>query len=845
MTLVSIGAALAVWTVFSWPLPRYAAEGIPSSAHNVEKNNVRRMLAGDHLQLHYFYWLFSDMLTGGTPWWHNLYEFNTGNDEERRQVGNYNMPLSFVYAAGRAIGGPAFGWNFTIVATIWGSLAALWALLGRYTHERRASLLLAVLGIALPYRWIAVLGGSPTGFAMLWPPLLFLGLDQAGRDDDLKGGLWASLALAMSFWNDPHTFFFSALCVPVGYMAGFLRRDRPPWPLSRQTVARLLRGVLPVAATVVALGAWGMVVKSATFAGTTMEPGRQIGEVLLFTPRLRGLFGWQANHTDVQIFVGYVLPLFFVMHALAIPLVWRRLSQPRRFQRGALVLLLYGSVVGVALLATGPLGPFQGLFFRAARKLLPGYEMIRQPGKIFAVMPPLLALATAVAALDLARLWRRPALKAAFFALPVLLACVEFRGVIDPTVCLLDMEQPAYEAVARDADEDDDIAHAHALILPLWPGDSHWASLYQHYVSLYRIRMVNGYSPIVSHDYKDKVYNRFYTGNAGLLDDAQLDQLRAMGVYYIVFHEDAFPERISAYPVVLTLRRLVNHPRLTLLRQGGSIWAFSIRAQPESRPDLLPDGPYFPALRWNAGACLIEDGTLVADESAWGGSYVRAQAGASATIPHPFKHMYAPQPKVWVRARGEGALRFDRVEHDPDPVTHQIKAPDWIWVAVPLPTEDETMRFRVTTTAGTVDVDMMLQAAGPWRPPDFGESVSLPGCLFFRSGYTDPLRHSVSFRPGYDAASRVFYGLRLPLKHAGKYAVELVFTSDAPDGTRLGEFTMSDGHSVSQPVEVVAGRPAALVWARPDNRPLDFDFTYTRNGSITIHEVELTLMNEP
>ena len=98
------------WLVFAWPLPRYTFQGIPSSAHNLERESARRMIGGDHLQFHYFYWLFSDMLAGGTPLFENRYEFNTGDDAERRNPGSYNMPLSLAYApSARSAAAPSPG----------------------------------------------------------------------------------------------------------------------------------------------------------------------------------------------------------------------------------------------------------------------------------------------------------------------------------------------------------------------------------------------------------------------------------------------------------------------------------------------------------------------------------------------------------------------------------------------------------------------------------------------------------------------------------------------------------------------------------------------------------------
>ncbi len=845
MAALSLIATLAVWAVFSWPLPRYVSRGIPASAHNAEQHNMRRMIAGDHLQLHYFYWLFTDMLFGPTPMWHNVYEFNAGDDAERKLVGNYSMPFTFLYAAGRLLGGAAFGWNLTAFLTLWATLLATWALIRRHTDDRWTSLLFALLALALPYRWIAMLGGSPTGLAMVWPPLLFLGLDMAGRDDSFKGSLLATLALALSFWNDPHTFFFSVLAVPPAYLAGFVRRERFPWQRPFGW-GRILRGVAPVAAAVLALVAHGHMVKSATFTDTNMEAGRSVNEVFLFAPRLRGAIGWRANIVDFQIFIGYALPAALVLFLAVWLFRLRRRSGPERARQLLLLALLFGSLTAAVWLATGPHGPFGAVLFRASRKFLPGFAMIRQTAKIYALVPPLLALAAAVAAREWQGLFRRRAWAVAAVAVPVLAAMIEMRArAVDATVCLLDTEQPAYEAVHRDAEADESVARAHALVLPIWPGDSHWASLYQHYVSLYRIRMVSGYSPIVSREYRENVYERFQSGNAGLFEDDQLDDLLARGIHYVIFHEDAYPEQVGAYPAILTLRRLLNHERLAFLAQGESVWAFRIRPEPGPVSGLLPDGPYFPCYRWNGASCLIENGTAVSDATAWGGSYARVEAGGALAVPRPFNHQFAPDPRLWTRVRGHGSLQVTRVPDDPEPVAYRLESDGWDWIAVPLPDRHgETMTVRFEVVEGYAEFDMLLQAAGGWQLPEIGETVSFAGCLFFRSGYTDKRTGSVTFRPDTDAASRVLYGLRLPLA-PGIYVVELDFASDAPPETRLGEFTVADGRSVSEPVAVVQGEPARILWDNADGLPLDFDFTYTRNGPIVIRAVELTLMNLP
>ena len=64
------------------------------------------------------------------------------------------------------------------------------------------------------------------------------------------------------------------------------------------------------------------------------------------------------------------------------------------------------------------------------------------------------------------------------------------------------------------------------MAIPLWPGDSAWSSLYQYYGSMYRIRMLNGYHPVIPSRYVEDIFTTFSSANRGYLDDGQLNALQ-------------------------------------------------------------------------------------------------------------------------------------------------------------------------------------------------------------------------------------------------------------------------------------------------------------------------------
>ena len=67
---------LVAWLAMSWPLPKHLGDCIPAAAENGGTNPVRTMMAGDHLQLLYYFNLFGDMLQGRAPPGYNVFELS-------------------------------------------------------------------------------------------------------------------------------------------------------------------------------------------------------------------------------------------------------------------------------------------------------------------------------------------------------------------------------------------------------------------------------------------------------------------------------------------------------------------------------------------------------------------------------------------------------------------------------------------------------------------------------------------------------------------------------------------------------------------------------------------------
>ena len=157
--LATAVAALLLTLVFSWPLARYATRGIVYTAFEQHPGEPLSMVPGDHLQFLYHLWLAQDTFEGHTPLFHNLYEFNTGDDSERRDVTPYYLPFSAFFAVGSRLAGQAFGWNFAGLVSLWLTGLFAWALARRYSESETAAGLLALVPMAFRHRgrsiWIS------------------------------------------------------------------------------------------------------------------------------------------------------------------------------------------------------------------------------------------------------------------------------------------------------------------------------------------------------------------------------------------------------------------------------------------------------------------------------------------------------------------------------------------------------------------------------------------------------------------------------------------------------------------------------------------------------------------
>lgn len=787
-TAAALLLALALPAFFLRPLARHAADCVPCSL-SAESSAPLDMAPGDHLQLLYHFGLLGDYVRGDLPWFRDLWQFNASDDARPRTPDPCYAPAALPFLVLRAAGCPeALAWNAVHLAFLLSGFLFCAALARRAGATPAEALFAAALAGCIPYRYVTIATGSPTGFGMGLVPGVLLGADLASRDRSLRGGLLCGALLVLLYATDLHCFLFAAAATPLWCLLAPIAFPAPegaPRPPRRDLFAALV----PVAAALAATAALGAAAR-AGYAGTNVEEGRTLAEVARHSPDWTALFSVDpAAPLAGQLKTGFVLPALFVLAAArfcAALAAAIRVRNARGIRRAAGGLLLAGAVAFSFLLAVGTNGPFGGLPLRIVRALVPPFRLVRQPVKVLCLLPALAAaLAGAAFAVrrrtDAAASRRRRLFATVAAVVLVAAAACDARRGLRTGLCRLVDSNAAYAAAAGAATARGAVPRA--VVLPVTRGDAPVAAAYQYWARRSRLRILDGYAAVRSRAYERDVYGRFRTMEEGDLTDDQLRGLRACGATAVLVHEDVLARVNPPFPCGATLRRFLADPRLRFLAADRGVWAF----------ELLPDGeesvplPYAPTVE-----PAMRHWRFDPPEAG-----VRAKADCAAEVRRG--------SCGWlVRAEAGEDLRLVSSHRDPDRTLHEVSAdfpadPEapadafrLVWLPAPFAGSNRVVRLASRGGARVSDAMFAAAAAtgGVRRiafadlPHRWGETVPGP----------DGSLRGLRFAPGRAPACLAVSGPFLPLSpvpvrlRLSEFRARLAF----PDGTdpRLPELEL-------------------------------------------------------
>ncbi len=336
------------------------------------------------------------------------------------------------------------------------------------------------------------------------------------------------------------------------YLQGLRCRQPLLWQRMGKQQIRLL---VPVGIGLFLTVGWVFLVKKVFFSGTIAQGGRTIQDVKLFSPHLQDLY---TPGSDV--YFG-LIPLLLLLYFFIVLVRWVQ-KPDHLYDRDQLSLVCFFSFSFLLAYLLGA-----GLSFGSSSIYtfffdhFPFFNYPRVPDRIMTIAFLCGSVLIGYAVRDLLlRFWAPGNRVFLSCMLASLMAILWFDFGVGKPVGLtnLDRGQEVYRYIKENIDD------KLLLEIPLWPGDSHQSSLYEYYTTMDTLHRVNGYTPIVTQEYIEQVYRPLSTLNMGVLDSEQYHLLKKMGVRFVTVHDNpaVFPRRVSPFPPIMTVRRLMNSPYL-------------------------------------------------------------------------------------------------------------------------------------------------------------------------------------------------------------------------------------------------------------------------------------------
>jgi len=323
--------------------------------------------------------------------------------------------------------------------------------------------------------------------------------------------------------------------------------------LTRNTIL----AVIPLILSIGLIVAWIMASKINQVSSTIVGGGRTLRDVELFTSRIPDLFT-STSYVYLGLIPALLILYLFIRIIYFIALVG---DQEKIDEEAPLLRLFYISVAFCSyVLALGVAFGKSSLYIFFYH-YFPFFNYPRVSDRIMTMVLFAGAITVAFAVKSLQNRLTRPALHNFMIFLLVMAMGVQLKdyNVFKPMgITLLDQGQDIYNHVQENIDD------GLLLEIPLWPGDSHQSSLYQHYIMIDRVKRVNGYSPLVLNEYIENIFKPLNSINSGILNRQQYDMLRQLKVKFVTVHdhENVFPKKVSTYGPITTVRRLRQSPYL-------------------------------------------------------------------------------------------------------------------------------------------------------------------------------------------------------------------------------------------------------------------------------------------
>lgn len=345
----------------------------------------------------------------------------------------------------------------------------------------------------------------------------------------------------------------SIFALKLIFLARYIEKINAFFETTTLSLKKYLRTLIPLLFCMSLYVLWVLWDKFTRLDVSRVGSGRTFQEVRLYSPPLRAIFSRFSSIGENFIYIG-IIPLILGILAL-----WKLDIKRRAY------IIFYGIVFIVSyILVLGPSFDEILPLYRLCYYIIPLFNYSRVPARIIYMSFLALAIIAGFGMKNMRRLLG--------IIVPILII-IDFMPRQKIGISILPKENKVYRYIK-------DIGYSgNILELPIWPGDSSWSSIYEYYVTLYRIQMINGYDPTVSQEYVDNVAEALFSVNLGQFYFRQYELLKKLNVSYVLMHEEAYPEKVCPFPPSFATDLLFKSPYLDFITTDGNIYLFKLKQE--------------------------------------------------------------------------------------------------------------------------------------------------------------------------------------------------------------------------------------------------------------------------
>lgn len=588
----------------SRPLINYFSKGIPYTANPLKGHEVVSLYPGDHLQLYYHFWLLTDALDSKHKFFDNPYEFNFAGRPFYFTF--HSLPLSLIFALLYFMGG-AFAYNFLIVASLFLSGIAGYLLGRRYGKTFWAGIMGGTIALLFPYRTDQLMGGHQAGFVFFILPLSVYIFEKFLESKKIYFGILLICLLLTLSVADIQSFYFGFLFVSVFFFLKLLF-----FAVREKAQLKSIYSILIVltVAVVISVGA-SLTIKKLSVSPSSAKQGRSLKEVALYSPRPEYLIFKNHPNAEKHIYIG-IVPLLLIFLGVPWYFFKERKSLKDDLEFNSTILFSLIAFIASTYLILGLSIDQHFHFYKRCYWNIPYFNFSRVPSRIIINTYTFLIILFPFSISYIVRnLPRKKNLKK-FFRLGILIFLMFDYGILEGVgISLLPKEDSITENIKDKLKENPE---GRLLGVPIWPGDSADSSVYEYEITQTKAPFLNGYSPLVPENYKKDYFWNLMSINVGAIGTKEALVLEQEKIRLILFNQGAFARKVSHFPFILTVNRLISKAYLTLIAHQGRKWLFELK----SNTNVLE----LPVLSSPAGALIeartfkAQRGKIISDEQA-------------------------------------------------------------------------------------------------------------------------------------------------------------------------------------------------------------------------------------